>query len=202
MAKINLGPSYCPDCYLFDGMDVELPAPRAGATYKCGRGHAWMDIGDLQNRQDLARSKRQQLAPKDPATEEAAQTVPLAASPTGKEVVIREGDHDRIAKLLGGEFSDGASLFGGIYAIVQDLKAVQDELAIARKVPEPGVVDALNPQLRAGMEVMASGDLPVTILVPEQFVIPLKDICDANDTSIPDYMNAVIANGFTGNWFF
>jgi hypothetical protein len=200
--KPKLGPSYCPDCYLFDGQDVELPAPRAGATYKCPRGHAWDDIGDLQNRQDLARSKRQQLAPKDPEkeAERAANTttVPLAAQTTGKEIVIAESDKARIVDLLGIDFTDGSSLCGSIRSLKMDIKALEDELRAAKKIPEPGSADALNPNLK----VMESGDMPVTIIVPEQYVSPLKDIAEANGSTIPEYMNTIIANGFDGGWFF
>jgi hypothetical protein len=200
MAKIQLGPSYCPDCYLFDGKDVELPAPRTGATYKCPLGHAWDDIGDLQNRQDMARNKREQLAPKE-VPEEVAATVPLAARASGKEVVISDSDKERIVKLLGSDFTDGSSLFGTIYSMAQDVKSLEDQLAAAKKTPDPAAIAALNPQLKAGMDVLESGDLPVTVLVPEAYVIPLRDIAEANGTTIPEYMNAVIANGFSGNWF-
>jgi hypothetical protein len=188
-------PSFCPDCYLFDGQDVELPKPRAGATYKCPRGHQWSDIEDLQNRQDLARNKRSQLAPKEEP--EDVKIVPAEVKRTGTEVVILESDKNRIMDLLKSDFTDGSSLFGSIFSLVQDLKNAEDELKLMKQNVKPGAADALNQDV----QLTAGGDLPVTVIVPEQYVVPLKEIAEANDTTVPEYMNAIIANGFDGGWF-
>lgn len=200
MAKAKLGPSYCPDCYLFDGEDVELPPVRTGAMYKCPRGHSWQDMVDLESRQDMARSKRAQLAPKDPkeAAKEEAGKIPLAANPSGNEVVISESDRKRIIELVGVDFTDGSTLCGSIRSLTMDIKVLEDELRAAKKVPEKGAAEALN----QNMQATEAGDLPVTIIVPEAYIEALKDIAEANGTTIPDYMNAIIANGFSGGWFF
>lgn len=200
MPKAKLKPSYCPDCYLFDGEEVELPAVRTGAMYKCPRGHSWEDMVDLDSRQDLARSKRAQLAPKDPKEEEkdTAAKVPLAANPSGNEVVISESDRKRIVELVGVDFADGSTLCGSIRSLTMDIKVLEDELRSLKKTPEKGSADDLNKDMRA----TAAGDLPVTVIVPEAYVESLNDIAEANGTTIPDYMNAIIANGFSGGWFF
>jgi len=199
------GPTLCPDCFLFQGIDTPIIS-RAGATLRCSAGHTWpgndvvSDMEIFQQRQDLARKKRAAVeAQSNPnAVQEPVETTKIGVAPgLGRQIAINEEDHDRIAKLIG-EFGDGATLYGTIMSLTMDLKGVQDELNKARKAAAPGAAAALNPKL----ELLATGDLPVTIIVPERYVQPLKDIAEANSCEVPDYMNSVIANGFDGGWFF
>lgn len=192
------GPSLCPDCYLFDGMDVAMKPTRAGSQHSCERNHTWDDLEVLQNKQDMARHKRSQMAAKQaPELQEETRTVPAVVNSTGTELVINQDDRLRISEIVG-DFTDGASLYGSITSLTMDIKNLQEELKMARRAAAPGVTAALNPD----MKTIENGDMPITILVPEQYVQGLKDFAESNTVSVPDYMNDIIANGFAGGWFF
>lgn len=203
MAKpAKLGPSLCPDCYLTQGIDTPLIS-RPGSILRCELGHSWQgndhysDMEILEQRQSMARHKRNELAKQaNPPEQEATVSAIVQANDT--DIVIGKEDQNRITSIIG-EFSDSSSLFGSIFALQQDLRAAQDELQLARKhaassanktngTPEP--------------QMMSSGDMKVVVTVPERFVQGLKDISEANSTTPEAYMDAVIANGFDGGWFF
>lgn len=197
------GPSLCPDCYLTQGIDTPLIS-RQGSTIRCEVGHSWpgndqfSDMEILQQRQDMARHKRAQMALKEnPELAEPVKTVPATVQAAEMDIVVGRENVARITDIIG-EFSDASSLYGGIYSLAQDLKTAKEELNLARKSLSPAATKELNPT----MQVLASGDMPITVLVPERYVQPLKDISEANAAEVPDYMQNIITSGFENGWFF
>ena len=204
-------PSMCPDCYLVDGMDTPMEV-RPGQTLKCPRGHTWGSGGDSDSpgsasameiydqRQAMARHKRAEMAKQaDPASQEPQGPVVPAAvqSNTGAEIIIDKESRSRIASLVG-DFSDGSSLFGTIFSLTQDIKDLQDQLRTAQNsVPAKAIKDA-NP----GLQKDSAGDMPVTILVPERHVVPLRDISEAQGCDVPTYVNSIVAGGLDNGWFY
>jgi hypothetical protein len=206
MVKAKIGPSLCPDCYLFDGVDTPLLS-RQGATLRCERGHTWSgndhfaDHEILEQRQSMARHKRSEMAKKEnPELQEPQAPVTLGPAPhsdTGTEIIIDKESHGRISSIVG-DFGDAATLYGVIFSMAQDMKTLQDELRIAQKAPSVMAIKDAND----GLTPSGGGDLPVTVLIPERHVTPIKDIAEANGCSVPDYVNAIVTNGCDANWFY
>jgi hypothetical protein len=201
------GPTMCPDCFIFQGIDTPIEM-RPGTTLRCSAGHTWQGndrISDMElfaQRSDLAKRKRaaverQNNPNPDIEVEPEAKTTIGAPPGAGKQIVIGQDDQERISKLLGSDFGDGASLFGTILSLTMDMKNIQEELRMARSAAVPGAAASLNPSL----QVIAGGDMPVTVIVPERHIEALQAISESNNSTIPDYMNAIIANGFDNNWF-
>lgn len=192
------GPSYCPNCYLFDGVEAPLTA-RVGSNAKCERGHVFDDMEDLERKQDMARHKREQIKAAENPGQAPAEVGKSAVvdQNTGTEITISQDDRLRLSNLLG-PFTDGSSLYGSVFSLMQDLKNSEEMLKLSQKTQSSGAaqVAAANVGLNSG------GELPITILVPERHVQPLKDISEANGTNTPDYMQAAIANGLDSGWFY
>jgi hypothetical protein len=185
--------SFCPDCYLATGTDTPLES-RPGSIPRCAAGHVFEDMEIMDHHESMARQKRLAVDKANNPEPEVKPTVSAVEKVTGNELTIREQDRKRLASLLG-NFTDGASLFGSVFALSQDLKTLQDEVNALRAKPVPA--DIIQPGVQT-----AGGDLPVTILVPEEYIQPLREISEANGTDLVGYMNAVIQNGFASQWFF
>lgn len=197
-------PTMCPDCYMFDGIDTPLDPPRAGAQAKCPKGHQWNDSEDLHNRLTQAKNKRaaidRQNNPEPEETpEQKKKKIEAAQSPKGNEIVICMDDYKRISDRIG-PFPDGATLYGKIFSVLEDLKNAQQLLneeraRHAKQSVAPGAVSSHAPGVNGG-------DMEIPVRIPENHVEPIKAMAEAASTNTVSYMNSIIENGLNNGWFY
>jgi hypothetical protein len=194
-------PTMCPDCYMFEGVDTPLDPPRAGAQARCPKGHTWDDMENLQNRLTQAKNKRaavdRQNNPEPEETpEQKKKKIQEMQKPKGNEVVICEDDYKRISDRVG-DFPDGATLYGKIFSIMEDLKNTQALLNDAMKKKSP--TSEAKGSETANQE---GGDLELPARIPEKHVEPLKAIAEAAGSTTVAYFNSIVENGLDNGWFY
>lgn len=202
---------YCPDCFMFDGLDEPLII-RPNAKPSCGRGHRWdnLEMDELDQKISLANRKRATIQAQGPAKDpDQAEAQPQTPEPPAKppkpipqdkssKVSISVQDIERLSGLIGG-FSDSGTLFGRVFALKADLDEARAQIATLQAAKMQ--VAAGGKELAAS-QTEANGDLIVSVIVPEQHVQPLREIAEANGTSLELYFNAIIENGLSNGWFF
>ncbi len=216
-------PSFCPDCYLFDGVDQRINPVRVGAITSCPRGHKWEEMDDFDKRMALATRKRkasetgvldltpeqrqalekhrreaEERGPNNPTQEELDKPVKPFAAPKGKEIIVYQSDYDRLSNLLG-QFQDSASLFGAVFALQQDLTQAQEtvanmQLEILKKAGAPA--DPQNPNQ------VKNGDQAVVVYIPERHVNAMEQIAEANGVDVETYVRGIVETGCDSGWFF
>ena len=192
----------CPDCYMFDGTDTSLLPSRPGSQAKCEKGHTWDDMEDLQQRLTLAKNKRaaieaQNNPQKEESEEDKKKKIEAMQKPKGNEIVICMDDYKRLSDMLG-HFPDGSTLYGKVYAMMEEIKGMQQQIdELNKKKPAGGG----NGTMMAGAPP-SGGEIQMTINIPERHVMSLFGIAEAQRTSAQAYVQAIVESGFDNGWFF
>lgn len=201
--------SLCPDCYLVDGIDTPIDI-RPGQELRCPIGHSW-GIGDSDSsggmtamerydqRQAMARHKREQIRKQENPEPESNEpkVSAIVKSNTGDEIIIDKESRQRISALVG-DFPDGATLYGAIFSLAQDMRDLQDQM---KALQQSKVISAALPA-DSGMAKNADGDIAVMVMIPERHVVPLNDIAEAQGCDVPLYVNSIISSGLDNGWFY
>jgi hypothetical protein len=191
----------CPDCYLFDGVDQALQI-RQGTTPRCDRGHTWPEMEDLDQRISLAKRKREAVNKQsNPPKEASKPETPPSQLPVDKpsSVVLSTQDQQRLAQILGGEFGDGATLFGLVFSLKDDLSSALQTISQMQAQKNAAAAQ------RAGAPAAptkSGEDLILQVVIPERHVQPLQDISEANGADITTYVNSVVEGGLDSSWFY
>lgn len=188
---------YCPTCILDAG--VKRPLDQNGFISTCGGGHRFEDREELSAlmmaaTEKLRGGKKATVPP--PVTlspeETAGQDVTIInksgnGSPNGG-IGINPVDFSRLTGILG-HFTDGASLFGAVYALNEQLLTTQELLQRAeasRRITEIRKI---------------GGDVSFQAIIPERWVESVQQIAEANGLTVERYMAAMIEDGLDKGWF-
>ena len=196
----------CPQCYLKDGRDEPI-VYHLGSTQpmRCNLNHVYEDRLELSILTKQMLDQKRALAPKadppPPVVEDVDQgppkidgdiTNPLPTTGV-KGMMLSPMDMVRLTSMVG-NFSDGSSLFGSIFAINQELKDTKELLSRAQNAKAVA-------NIGSGPKVLG-GDVAIQLIIPERHVGPIHDISDANGMDITRYMNAKVEDGLDSMWFY
>jgi hypothetical protein len=190
---------YCPQCYLESSAKVVLN--QDGFVSVCGRGHRFEDreaLSDLMmDALQKMRANRKPQAPPQPTEEEIRNAADLTVidrseggngSLRASEIAINAVDFSRMASIVG-HFTDSASLFGAIHALNQELENTKELLQRAETSRKIGDIHKLG------------GDLAMEIVIPEQWVTPIRELAEANGLTLERYMAGMMEYALERGWF-
>jgi len=177
----------CPTCYKA-GVEMDLQYKPGGQySHFCSNGHKWDDrdqlTADLMEMSNALRAKKAAAAP-EPVSEEAP------VIPIDNRIKIDPLDKERMAGLLGADFTDSSMLFGLIFAQNENIKDLREKVERAEaRVMVAGNVRKLG------------GDFQITVSIPERHVESIKDVAESGGMSIERYMQARIEDGLDNLWY-
>ena len=185
----------CPLCYQAN-LETELQyRPGSKFAYFCERGHEYDDREALSNlmmkiakiRGSTAMAKSEPEPPPEPEPDVPVEAVPHVVPEN--LFVVNEIDQQRLKTVLG-NFTDSSSLFGAVFALNEELKDLKSK------------VERLDGKKDLFETEKSGGDMPITVLIPEAHVQPLKDTASGFGMTVERYMSGRIAEGLTNLWFY
>lgn len=188
----------CPLCYQAN-LETELQyRPGSKFSHFCERGHEYDDRELLSTlmmkiakvRGSTAMTKPQPVPESGPEVkpQQPAPVEPVPPMVPDTLFVVNEIDQQRLKTVLG-NFTDGSSLFGAVFALNEELKYAKSRVE----------------RLDAGTEVIKTenlgGDMPITVIIPEAHVQTLKDTSSGFGMSVDKYMTLRVSEGLTNRWY-
>jgi hypothetical protein len=173
---------FCPTCYFESKPDALLEYRPGSFCYFCtgNPSHTFEDLDVLKADIMKMNAKKNPAPPPPPPTP--------AAAPKQDGMPISPIDHIRLQELLEQHITDSSVLCGAVWALKNNYLEAKTKLE--------SIMLSSIPDSRTG------GDVKIQIRIPEVYVIPLKDVAEANNLTLEQHMQAMIEDGLSNNWYF